>query len=166
MMVQVNMAQQQENKQAIESEEERLRRLGGAGAGKKKSQTTTLTIVQDFPKKRAGQMEQMSQVNLVQDNSNTLNETTAQGQLATESKADDKNITLIIGQEFPKKSSSESHNVAGNVEMVQGQEQNTRFHFQRGRKNDNQKKTTLTIVQDFPKKKVGEQAAVSQVNVL
>ena len=75
MMVLVDTAQEQENKEKAESEEERLRRVGGAGSGKKKSATTTLTIVQDFPKKRAAQMEQMSQYNLVQDNSTTLNET-------------------------------------------------------------------------------------------
>ena len=70
--------------------------------------------------------------------------------------ADDKNknTTLTIVQEFPKKDAKD--NIAGNIEMVQGQEQNTNVHYL-SRKSNKNKKTTLTIVQDFPKKKIDQQ---------
>ena len=54
---------------------------------------------------------------------------------------DDQNNTLTIVQEFPKKTKQD--NIAGNIEMVQGQEQNTNVHYFNKRK---QAKTTLTIV--------------------
>lgn len=66
-----------------------------------------------------------------------------------------KNTTLTIVQEFPKKDAKEG-NIAGNIEMVQGQEQNTNVHYL-SRKSNKNKKTTLTIVQDFPKKKTDQQ---------
>lgn len=109
-----------------ESEESRLKKLNN-----KKNKKTTLTIVQDFPKKQADQSS-VPIINLLQDNS-TMNETKPDAPAQ-----DQKNVTeLIIGQDFPKKATKDS-NMAGNVEMVQGQnqEQNTHFHF----KNKNEKK--------------------------
>ena len=77
--------------------------------------------------------------------------------------ADDKNknTTLTIVQEFPKKNNQE--NMAGNIEMVQGQEQNTNVHFLDQKKKS--KQTTLTIVQDFPKKKA-ESPSASNVEMV
>lgn len=117
--VQVNA----EEKNLAESEEARLKKMNN-----KKNKKTTLTIVQDFPKKTAEQTG-ASSINLVQDNSTvSVNETK---QIAD----NNKNATtdLIIAQDFPKKANKDN-NIAGNVEMVQGQEQNTRLHF---RKNSN-----------------------------
>ena len=139
---------------SAESEEARLK----LNKLKNKNKQTTLTIVQDFPKKKVDQSSVIS-INLVQDHSQ-MNETkpmNPNAPLASPFKDDDKNsTTLIIGQDLVQQ--KKDNNMAGNVEMVQGQEQNTHLHFKKSRKDSSQKGTTLTIVQDFPKKKLGDQA--------
>ena len=116
-----------EEKNLAESEEARLKKLNN-----KKNKKTTLTIVQDFPKKAADQNVAPS-INLVQDNSTVAVNETKPIAIADNNKT--ATIDLIIGQDFPKKAKKDN-NIAGNVEMVQGQEANTRLHF---RKNGNDK---------------------------
>lgn len=98
---------------AAESEEARLKKLNN------KNKKTTLTIVQDFPKKKADQSG-VASINLIQDNS-TVNDTKPLAPSAPQAPpADEKNsTTLIIGQEFVQKDKKDN-NIAGNVEMVQG----------------------------------------------
>ena len=80
-----------------------------------------------------------------------------------ESPSDDKNnnTTLTIVQEFPKK---RNDNIAGNIEMLQGQEQNTNVHLLDS--NKKQKHTTLTIVQDFPKKKASDSQVANNIEMV
>ena len=85
-----------DSQSSVESEEARLK----LNKLNNKNKKTTLTIVQDFPKKKA---DGVSSINLIQDNS-TVNETKPMSPTepaASPFKEDDKNsTTLIIGQDL------------------------------------------------------------------
>lgn len=102
---------------SAESEEARLK-LNKLNSKNKK---TTLTIVQDFPKKKPDQTG-VSSINLVQDTPSTHEQdkpTTPTAPAASPFKDDDKSsTTLIIGQDLSQQ--KKDNNIAGNVEMVQG----------------------------------------------
>lgn len=97
---------------------------------------TTLTIVQDFPKKKPDETR-VPHVEMVNTNIQTYDVEVIDHQ-------DNQKTVLTIVQDFAKRKAQEGEN----VEMVQRKSRSRDINFL----DNNNKKTTLTIVQDFRKK--------------